>query len=95
MKPILITTDKRGVFFGYADEGAFDALPESITLKDARNCIYWSKETRGFLGLAESGPAEGSRVGPKVESLTLWGITSVADVSAAAVERWESGPWAE
>jgi len=90
-KPVLVTTDNRGVFFGYLQT---DEAPHSVTLVDARNIIYWSKATKGYLGLASDGPTNASRVGPKVPSLTLYGITSVADCTPEAVAKWESGPWA-
>jgi len=53
MKKVLITTEFRGVFFGEVNEGK--KLPAEITLKNARNCIYWSSDCNGFLGLASKG----------------------------------------
>ena len=88
---VLVTTSHRGVFFGELEspyEGG-----STLTLKGARNCVYWSTETRGFLGLAEAGPKSGSRVGPPVPRLTLRGVTCVAECTDAAVERWEAEPW--
>ena len=90
-KAVLVTTDNRGVFFGYLESN--DA-PGSLTLSNARNVVYWSKATKGYLGLAADGPNSSSRVGPSVPSLTLYGITGIADCSPAAVEAWESAPWA-
>lgn len=100
-RAVVVTTDKRGVFFGYCvtmkmEDGTTTDLnrtPDSIVLTNARNCLYWSAETRGFMGLASSGPAAGSRVGPAVESITLFGVTAILEASTQAVERWESGPW--
>lgn len=91
-KPVLVTTEFRGVFFGYLN-GEPDELPGKVTLKRCRNCIYWTNSERGFLGLAISGPGKGCRIGPAVESLTLYKVTSVADVTPDAVKNWESGPW--
>jgi hypothetical protein len=62
MKPVLVTTEFRGVFFGFVDGGA-DKLPGEITLKNARNCIYWSADCGGFLGLAAKGPTEQCKIG--------------------------------
>jgi len=40
MKAVLVTTEFRGVFFGYMGDG--NKLPEQVMLKNARNCIHWS-----------------------------------------------------
>ena len=87
-RPVLVTTAHRGVFFGYAEACNGDR----ITLKRARNCLYWDQSTKGFLGLASEGPGPNCRIGPAVD-ITLRDITCVAEVTAAAVERWESAPW--
>ena len=84
--PVLVTTEFRGVFFGYAD----DTSGDTITLTNARNCIYWPSENGGFGGLASDGPVKGSRIGARVEKLELRKITSVAEVSADAVTAWEN-----
>lgn len=89
-RAVLVCTDKRGVFFGYAT----DTSGDQITLHRARNVIYWPAKNKGFLGLAEAGPAEGSRVGPSATELQLRGITCVATCSEEAVKRWELAPWA-
>lgn len=88
-RPVLVTTQHRGVFFGY--EESRDGT--SIVLKRARNCVRWSG-TRGFVGLAANGPNDNCRIGPPAERLELLNITSIADVTAAAVDKWESAPWA-
>ena len=87
-KAVLITTEFRGVFFGYSD----DTAGETVVLTNARNCIYWPSANGGFLGLASEGPAKGARIGARVESLELRKVTSVADVSADAVKAWEDAP---
>ena len=88
MKPVIVTTEFRGVFFGYADN--MEKLPAEITLTDARNVIYWSSDVTGFLGLATRGPIGiDTRIGAKVRELTLYKITSVAAVEPAALEVWE------
>jgi hypothetical protein len=85
---VLVTTDKRGVFFGYATDTSGDV----INLRRARNCIYWPAGTKGFLGLCSMGPQKGSRVGPPA-NIQLRGITCVAEVEPAAVVVWEQAPW--
>src|SRR5690606_14834507 len=89
-KSVVVTTEARGVFFGRL---ASEPNREQVTLVDARNGGYWSKETKAFLGLAERGPQSGSRVGPAVPSLTLFGITSIVECTPEAVAAWEAAPW--
>lgn len=88
--PVLVTTEHKGVFFGYLDS---EVNKDKMTLKDARNVVYWSEQTRGFLGLASDGPNKKCKVGPKVPDLEVFDITSVARVTDKAVERFEEEPW--
>ena len=88
-RAVLVTTAHRGVFFGYAT----DTDGETITLRNARNCIYWSADVKGFLGLASSGPTKGCRIGPKAD-LAVRNVTAVATVTPEAVAAWEASPWA-
>jgi len=84
--PVLVTTEFRGVFFG--DLVSDKNLPEKCTLRKARNCIYWSSDCKGFLGLAANGPTCNCRIGERVDKLTLYKITSVTPVSKKAVDKW-------
>ena len=84
--PVIVTTEYRGVFFGYAT----DTSGETITLTDARNCIYWSAATGGFMGLAATGPAAGSKIGARVSSIELRKVTAVLKMTPTAVEAWEA-----
>ena len=85
---VLVTTEFRGVFAGYATETSGD----TVKLRAARNCVYWSAASKGFLGLAEMGPQDGSRVGPPAD-VELRKITCVAEVTEAAKARWLAAPW--
>lgn len=85
---VVVTTKHRGVFFGYAD----DISGEAIDLRAARNCLYWARETKGFMGLATVGPIGGSRVGPAAD-LQIRDITAVVKCSDEAVKVWETAPW--
>jgi hypothetical protein len=87
-RPVLVTTAHRGVFFGYAD----DTDGDTIALKKARLCVYWSADVKGFMGLASSGPTAKCRIGPPAD-ITLRAVTAVAEVTPAAVEAWERAPW--
>ncbi len=87
-RPVLVTTAHRGVFFGYAVK----TDGETISLKRARLCVYWSSEVKGFMGLASNGPSANCRIGPAAD-ITLRAITAVLEVGAEAVARWEAAPW--
>ncbi len=87
-RPVLVTTAHRGVFFGFATE----TDGEQIALRAARGFVYWSRDVKGFLGLAATGPTKSCRIGPPAD-ITLRNITSVAEVSADAVKCWEAAPW--
>lgn len=88
-RPVLVTTAHKGVFFGYAK----DTSGETIKLRAARLCVYWSTDLRGFMGLASVGPSGQCRIGPPAD-IELRAITSVSEVSPEAVQRWEAAPWA-
>ncbi len=85
-KPVLVTTEFRGVFFGFIKNDK--KLPEEITLTNARNCIYWSSNCNGFLGLASMGPQSGCKIGTEIKEITLYKITSVTPCEEKAVEAW-------
>ena len=89
-RAVLVTTAHRGVFFGYATEtdGAI------IRLRAARNCLYWSTDVKGFMGLAATGPTKWCRIGPAVD-IDLRDITSVVACTKAAVQAWEAAPWGQ
>ena len=87
-RAVVVTTAHRGVFFGYAT----DVSGETIKLRAARNCVYWSEKVRGFMGLAATGPDKQSRVGPAAD-IELRNITSVIACTREAVAAWEAQPW--
>lgn len=85
---VMVTTEHRGVFAGYAT----DTDGDTITLRRGRMCTYWSKAMRGVLGLSAIGPDADCRIGPAAD-IRLSNVTSVTDVTDAARDRWESAPW--
>lgn len=87
-RPVLVTTEYGGVFFGWAT----DTSGDTIHLRAAQDCLYWPIENKGFLGLASMGPVAGCRVGPPAD-IELRKVTSVSEVTPEAVKRWESQPW--
>lgn len=88
-RAVLVTTEHRGVFFGYASK----TDEETIKLKGGRLCVYWSKDVKGFMGLAANGPSSTCRIGPPAD-IELRAITAVAEVTPAAVKAWMAAPWA-
>ena len=87
----VVTTDKRGVFFGVIEK--HDMVDKTATLKNAQMCVYWSQETHGVLGLAATGPQKGSKVTPIVPRLDLNDVTAVMECTPEAVKKWKAQPW--
>ena len=85
-RPVVVTTEYRGVFFGYATDTSGDV----ITLRNSRNCIYWPSSQGGFMGLASDGPKTGSRIGARLDKIELRKITAVLEVSESAAKAWEA-----
>lgn len=88
-RAVIVTTEHRGVFFGYSANTDGDV----IELKRARLCVHWSADVKGFMGLAAGGPTKSCRIGPAVPSIELRKITAVIGVSPEAVVAWEASPW--
>lgn len=89
--PVLVTTEYRGVFFGQLDEKVYNDRPTVVELSEARNVIYWSSETNGFLGLTSKGPAEGSRVSAVAGGpIIVHKVTSITKCSPVAAEKFQT-----
>jgi hypothetical protein len=84
-KPVLVTTEYRGVFFGYAE----DTDGDRIKLHDAKCAIYWNTDVNGFLGLAAVGPNRGCRIS-RPATVELRKVTAVVEVTPEAVKAWEA-----
>ena len=84
--PVLVTTQHRGVFFGWAREDELQL--RSLHLERCRCCISWSSDIGGFLGLASVGPSAKCRIGTQADKVLLHDITSVSVCSETAVEAW-------
>lgn len=87
-RAVLITTEYKGVFFGYAANTNGD----TIKLKRARNCIYWPTQNKGFMGLASDGPHREAKVGPPAD-IELRKVTSVVEVTPQAEKVWNEFKW--
>ena len=82
-RPVIVCTEYRGVFFGYAQ----DTSGDSIALADARMAIYWGT-TRGVMELAEKGPNAKSKISAKAD-IELRKVTAVFEVCPAAEAAWQ------
>jgi len=83
-RPVIVCTEHRGVFFGYAADTSGDV----IHLRRARMAIYFGT-TRGVMQLAESGPTSSSKISARAD-LEVRRITAVMEVTPAAVAAWET-----
>lgn len=82
-RPVIVCTEFRGVFFGYAT----DTRGDTIHLKNARMAIYWGT-TRGVMELAEVGPNYTSKISARA-GIEVRKVTAVFEVTAPAAEAWE------
>lgn len=87
----VITTEHRGVFFGYIPEETMQETTLAVTR--CRMCIYWPSENHGVMGLASDGPKRGAKISPAVEEVILQDVTAVMRASPQAVDTWEAEPW--
>lgn len=85
---VIVTTSHRGVFFGYA----VDTNNKTISLRGARNCLYWPSSVGGFMGLASGGPNKDTKVGPSCD-ITLHDVTAVLKCSPEAEKAWLAANW--
>lgn len=90
-RAIVVTTENRGVFFGYLKDES--KSPSEIIIEQARMCVYWDSETRGVLGLAGNGPSNNCRITHAIPEAKLYKITGIFDCSDDAVKKWEQSIW--
>lgn len=83
-RPVIICTEFRGVFFGYAEDTGGD----TISLKRARMAIYWGT-TKGVMELAETGPTSKSRISARAD-VELRKVSAVFEVTEQAAQKWEA-----
>lgn len=87
---VVVTTIHKAVFAGLLEGSKED---QTITLREAQMCVYWSNEVRGVLGLAAGGPTATCRVTAPVPSITLQGVTAVMVATPEAEKAWRARPW--
>jgi hypothetical protein len=82
-RPVIVCTEHRGVFFGYATDTGGDV----IDLKNARMAIYFGT-TKGVMQLAETGPTSSSKISARAD-IQLRKVTAVFEVTETATAAWE------
>ncbi len=88
-KLYIVKTQDREIFCGWST----DPLADRITLRNARQAIYYSAETHGLLGLATTGPAKGSRIGPVAAIVECRRPDLVIECSSESATAWEKSRW--
>lgn len=83
-RPVIVCTEHRGVFFGYAT----DTTGSTILLSRARMAIKWAT-TRGVMELAEVGPNSNSRLSARAD-IDVRKVTAVFEVTPTATAAWEA-----
>lgn len=84
-RPVIVTTEHRGVFFGYAG----DTSGNTIKLERARMAIAFGT-TRGILELSETGPTSRSKISARAPEIDVRKVTAVIEVSPEAAKAWEA-----
>ena len=88
MKPVLVTTQHRGVFAGLVPTMQ-NMTVRTLALKSARMAIYWGT-TRGVMELAETGPTDKSKISAVADIPALHDVTAIFAITPAAWEIWTS-----
>lgn len=83
-RPVIVCTEFRGVFFGYAENTDGD----TIQLKDAKMAIYWGT-TKGLFQLANTGPTSSSNISLPAD-IEIRKVTAVIQVTEEAEKKWLS-----
>ena len=82
MRPVIVCTEWKGVFFGYAG----DTSGSVVHLKGAKMAIYWGT-TKGVMQLAHTGPTDKSRISAPAD-INVRGVTAVFEVTQEAADKW-------
>lgn len=83
-RPVIVCTEYRGVFYGWA----VDTSKDVIFLARARMAIYWGT-TKGLFELAETGPTPKSKISARAD-LEVRKVSAVIEVAHEAVLAWEN-----
>ena len=86
MKPVLVTTQHRGVFAGLVPDDQ-DMTARTLALKSARMAIYWGT-ANGVMQLARTGPTSKSRISADADIPALHDVTAIFDITEGAWGKW-------
>jgi len=86
MKPVLVTTQHRGVFAGLIDDDQ-DISAKAMPLKNARMAIRFGT-TRGVMELVETGPTVNSLISAPADIPMLHDITALFEITDQAWQSW-------
>lgn len=83
-RPVIVCTEYRGVFFGYAS----DTSGDRINLRAAKMAIYFGTD-RGVMQLAQTGPTPKSKISAPAD-IEVRKVTAVFEVTSEAAAKWEA-----
>lgn len=86
---VVVLTEFKEIFCGWTG----DTTGDRIKLRAARQACYYSEQTHGLIGLAVTGPAKGSKIGPAAD-MEIRKPVNIIECEVAAVEAWENAKWA-
>ena len=87
MKPVLVTTEHRGVFAGLINDDQ-DISVKAMPLHNAKMAIKWGTD-KGVMQLAETGPTNNSRISAEADIPMLHDITAIFDITPEAWKKWQ------
>lgn len=65
---------------------------DRVVISEARQALYYAKESNGEVGLASNGPRGECRITAPIPRLELTGVGLVADCTEAAATAWRTAP---
>lgn len=83
-RPVIVCTEFKGVFMGYAE----DTTGDRIILKRAKMAIRFGT-SKGVMELADTGPTSSSKISARAPEIEIRKISAVFEMTPAAVARWE------
>ena len=86
MKAVIITTEHRGVFYGFIENDQ-DVNARTMPLKNAKMAIKWGTD-KGVMQLARTGPTNRSKISAEADIPALHDITAVFVVTEEAQKQW-------
>lgn len=86
--PVLVTTDNRGVYYGYMQTDA--QAPARLELENARVVVEWNTGDQGYLSLATVGPQDIAVISVAVSSLIIFGVNSIAVCTPEAATAFDN-----